>query len=163
MQLSNFQILRQRNPRKATVSREQVRFSLRIKETREEGISYTGGFSCLQFEAVSPFWDLNSGELVHRSSLLQSLVMSILVWNIIIGASWWLNGRESVCQCRRLRRHRFDLCIGKIPWRRKWQPTPLLFPGKSQGQKSLLGYSPWSRIRVRLGLMNKQRQQQSSS
>ena len=31
----------------------------------------------------------------------------------------------------------------KIPWRRKWQPTPVLLPGKSHGQRSLVGYSPW--------------------
>ena len=30
-------------------------------------------------------------------------------------------------------------------WRRKWQPTPVLVPGKSQGQRSLVGYSPWGR------------------
>ena len=30
-------------------------------------------------------------------------------------------------------------------WRRKWQPTPILFPGKSHGQRSLVGYSPWGR------------------
>ena len=33
--------------------------------------------------------------------------------------------------------------IRKIPWRRKWQPTSLFLPGKSHGQKSLAGYSPW--------------------
>ena len=31
----------------------------------------------------------------------------------------------------------------KIPWRRKWQPTPVLLPGKSHGRRSLVGYSPW--------------------
>ena len=31
-----------------------------------------------------------------------------------------------------------------ILWRRKWQPTPVLLPGKSHGQRSLVGYSPWS-------------------
>ena len=36
----------------------------------------------------------------------------------------------------------------KDPWRRKWQPTPVLLPGKFQGQRSLVGYSPWDR-RVR--------------
>ena len=30
-----------------------------------------------------------------------------------------------------------------MPWRRKWQPTPVLLPGKSHGQRSLVGYSPW--------------------
>ena len=33
--------------------------------------------------------------------------------------------------------------VGKIPWRRKWQSTPVLLPGKSHGQRSLVGYSPW--------------------
>ena len=37
----------------------------------------------------------------------------------------------------------FDPWVGKIPWRRKWQPTPVLLPGKSHGQRSLVGYSPW--------------------
>ena len=31
----------------------------------------------------------------------------------------------------------------KIPWRRKWQPTPILLPGKFHGRRSLIGYSPW--------------------
>ena len=35
--------------------------------------------------------------------------------------------------------------VGKIPWRRKWQPTPVLLPGKSHGWRSLVGYSPWGR------------------
>ena len=32
---------------------------------------------------------------------------------------------------------------GRFPWRRKWQPTPAFLPGESQGQGSLVGYSPW--------------------
>ena len=39
----------------------------------------------------------------------------------------------------------FDPCVGKIPWRRAWQPTPVFLPGKSHGQRSLVGYSPWGR------------------
>ena len=37
----------------------------------------------------------------------------------------------------------FDLWVGKIPWRRKWLPTPVFFPGEFHGQRSLVGYSPW--------------------
>ena len=37
----------------------------------------------------------------------------------------------------------FDPWIGKIPWRRKWQSTPVCLPGKSHGQRSLEGYSLW--------------------
>ena len=32
---------------------------------------------------------------------------------------------------------------GKIPWSRKWQPPPVFLPGKSHGQRSLAGLSPW--------------------
>ena len=41
------------------------------------------------------------------------------------------------------RRLDFDPWVGKIPWRRKWQPTPIFLPGESHGQRSLAGYSPW--------------------
>ena len=40
-------------------------------------------------------------------------------------------------------RHGFDPCVRKMPWRRAWQPTPVLLPGESHGQRSLVGYSPW--------------------
>ena len=36
-----------------------------------------------------------------------------------------------------------DPCVGKIPWRRKWQPTPVFLPGESYGWRSLAGYSLW--------------------
>ena len=56
----------------------------------------------------------------------------------------WCSGKESTCQCKRHRRHGFNPWVGKIPWRRgKWQATPVFLPGKSQGQRSLEGYSPW--------------------
>ena len=35
------------------------------------------------------------------------------------------------------------LGLGRFPWRRKWQPTPVLLPGQSHGQRSLEGYSSW--------------------
>ena len=53
---------------------------------------------------------------------------------------WWLSGKESTCQCRRCR---FDPGVRKIPCRRKWQPTPVVLPGKSCGQRDLAGYTAW--------------------
>ena len=50
--------------------------------------------------------------------------------------------KESPCQGRRCRRRRFDYRVRKIPWKTKWQPTPVFFPGKAHGQRSLAGYSP---------------------
>ena len=38
-----------------------------------------------------------------------------------------------------------DPWVGKIPWRRAWQPTLVVLPGESNGQRSLEGYSPWGR------------------
>jgi len=38
---------------------------------------------------------------------------------------------------------RFNPWVGKIPWRRKWQPTPVFLAEKSQEQRSLVGCSPW--------------------
>ena len=45
----------------------------------------------------------------------------------------------------RRKRLGFDPWAGKIPWRRKWQPTPVYLPGEFHGQRSLAGYSPWCR------------------
>ena len=45
-------------------------------------------------------------------------------------------------QCRRHKRHGFNLWVRKIPWRRAWQPTSVFLPGESHGQRSLAGYSP---------------------
>ena len=42
-----------------------------------------------------------------------------------------------------LKKVRFDPWVGKIPWRRAWQPTPVSLPGDSRGQRSLVCYRPW--------------------
>ena len=47
------------------------------------------------------------------------------------------------CLLQQHRRHSFNSWVGEIPWRRKWQPIPVVLPGKSHGQRSLAGYSPW--------------------
>ena len=57
----------------------------------------------------------------------------------------WHSGKESACQCRRRRRPGFDSWVGKIPWRKERQPTPVCWPGEFHGQRSLAGYSPWDR------------------
>ena len=52
------------------------------------------------------------------------------------------SGKEPTCQCRRHKRGRFNPWVRKIPWRRTWQPTPVVLPGESHGQSTLVGYSP---------------------
>ena len=51
--------------------------------------------------------------------------------------------KETACQYRSCKRHGFDPYVRKIPWRRKWQSTPVFLPGKFHGQRSLVSYTPW--------------------
>ena len=53
------------------------------------------------------------------------------------------SGKEPTCQSRRRMRHQFDPWVRKIPWRKAWQPTPILLTGESHGQRNLAGYRPW--------------------
>ena len=63
-----------------------------------------------------------------------------IYWNVRVsqGAQW-----KCACQWRRPRKHGFDPWVRKIPWRRKWHPTPVFLPVESYGQRSLVGCSPW--------------------
>ena len=64
------------------------------------------------------------------------------------GLAWWLSGKKSGCQCRGFG---FNSWVGKIPWSRKWQPTPVFLPGKFHGQRSqvpgLHSTEPQQRVR----------------
>ena len=62
-----------------------------------------------------------------------------------LGLPHWLSGKESACNAGDPGDRVFDPWVGKIPWRRKWQPTPVFLPGKSHGQRTLAGYRPWGR------------------
>ena len=52
-------------------------------------------------------------------------------------------GSDGKSICLHRGRPRFDPWVGKIPWRRNWQPTRVLLPGKSHGWRNLVGYNPW--------------------
>ena len=71
----------------------------------------------------------------------------------------WLSDKEFACQCRR---HGFDPWVRKIPWRGKWQPTPVFLPEKSHGQRNLAGYSPWLARELRHDLVTKQQQRKET-
>ena len=61
----------------------------------------------------------------------------VCVWKGSPGGS---DGKETHLQSRR---PGSSPRIGKIPWRREWQPTPVSLPGELHGQRNLVGYSPW--------------------
>ena len=60
-----------------------------------------------------------------------------MVYSDALGFPSSAGGKQPACQCRRCKRRRLDPWVGKTPWRRKWQPTPVFLPGKSRGQRSL--------------------------
>ena len=68
----------------------------------------------------------------------------------------WFSGKESACRYRRCKRRGFDSWVRKIPWSRKWYPTPVSLPGKEHGQGSLVVFSHWGPKGVRHDLTTKQ-------
>ena len=72
-----------------------------------------------------------------------------------IGLPRWLSGKESTCQCRR---PGFDPWVGKIPWRRKWQPTPVFLPGESSWTEEPRGLQSMRSQKILTQLANKQQQ-----
>ena len=79
------------------------------------------------------------------------VICYLLIYCMVL--PWWLGGKEFTWQCKR---GMFNLWVRKIPWRKKWQPTPVFLPGKSRGQRSLAGYCPWGSQRVRHDLAMKE-------
>jgi len=63
--------------------------------------------------------------------------MDRVLYHFITWAALVAQIKELACQCRRCR---FDPWVKRVPWRRKWHPTPVFLTGKSHGQKSLVGY-----------------------
>ena len=80
---------------------------------------------------------------IHTGQTIQFLKIKIILKDRT-GLPRWLSSKESACSCKRHKRCGFDPWIGKILWRRTWQPNPIFLPGKSHAQRSLAGYSPES-------------------
>ena len=93
-------------------------------------------------------WDGNWLAYDHPNldSILKSRDITLLTKVRIVKAMGFpggTSGKEPACQCKRRKRRRYNPWVGKIPWRRAWQPTPVYLPGGVYGQRSLEGYSPW--------------------
>ena len=77
----------------------------------------------------------------NKETLLVSFIFgSPFLWMVMSLCPLWLRWWRICLQCRR---PRFDPGVGKMPWRREWQSTPVFLPREFHGQRSLMGYSPW--------------------
>ena len=94
---------------------------------------------------ISQYW----GFLLRNNHILKGMLRRMVMkYEIllylrkdtdIMYLPWWLSGKESACSAGDLG---FIPWSGKIRWRKKWQPTPVL-PEKLHGQRNLVGSSPW--------------------
>ena len=98
-----------------------------------------------------PNWPLNvipsdwniSPQIFTKNTPFSSVQMEMTnycLYTNLAGLPWWLKQSSISPQ---FRRHRFNPWVGKIPWRRKWQSTPVFLPGESHGRRSLVVNTPW--------------------
>ena len=100
-------------------------------------------YPCLENPMDRGAWQATVHRVAKSRTRLKRLGTCVCVCVCVcvcIGLPRCLNGKESACQCRR---HKFDPWIGKIPWRKKWQPISVFLPGKFYGQRNLAVYSSW--------------------
>ena len=79
----------------------------------------------------------------HPPVFFISVKNGTLIYSVVQApvAQW-----QRIClQCRRYKRHEFNLWAEQISWRMAWQPILVFSPGEFHGQRSLVGCSPWGR------------------
>ena len=95
----------------------------------------------------SAWHDAKLGQFSYAFDFHYTIKVGIIFINIfeslVRGFPDGASGKASACQCSRNKNCGFDPWVRKIPWSRKCQPTPVFLPGKSHGQRSLVGYSSW--------------------
>ena len=107
---------------------------------RKKQENYSFRYSCLENLMDGGAWKAAVHGVAQSRTRLKWLSSSSREKKVKLMEAQWF-----ICHCRRCR---FDPLVWKIPWRRKWQSTPVFLPGKFHGQRSLVGYSPRGR-RVR--------------
>ena len=102
-----------------------------------EGLSQREGYTAVQIVDLAACLRIMNTSKYSQDSLCSWKSVNILEFTYVSA----LKSPPAVWRCRR---HGFKPWVGKIPWRRKWQPTPQFLTGKSPGQRNLVDYSPQS-------------------
>ena len=98
-----------------------------------------GNGNPLQYSCLENFMDRGTWWVTVRRTAKSQIQLKQLSTHTCMEQRWAsLLAQSSACQYRR---PGFDPRVGKMPWRRKWQPAPVFLPGESHGQRSLAGYS----------------------
>ena len=124
-------------------------WTIQLITTQYLAMSWNDGLGRLDKTPGSP-WKLHTDGKVSKDQDL-AFFLSFKFWNshsiiqfehLNLGFPGG-SGEESSFQGRRCKRRRFDAWVGKIPLSRECQPTLVFLPGEFQGQRNLVGYSPW--------------------
>ena len=118
------------------------------QRTRWPGIRLSEGWLGVSIQPASASWkpphqlgsEKEAPPRIFKSSFLEpgNVTLNGVGEHFPGGAS----GQEHTCQSSIWKRYGFDPWMGKIPWRRAWQLTPVFLPGESHGQRNLVGYGP---------------------
>ena len=110
-------------------------FSLWLAETNKPHVHEGRGLCFFYFVSVA------TKILIHNKGAIDATLTPSFIYSTTNAISdiYW----EHVMGKPAMQETRVRSWVGKILWRRKWQPTPVSLPGKSHGQRSLVGYSPW--------------------
>ena len=112
------------------LKRRNERFSLNLSLTK--------------FKSQLEFFTTSFIKVLLKHVSLQILLVSFQVEIVHIFKIYWSTVDSQYCVgFRYIKTRGFNPRAGKIPWRRKWQPIPVFWPGDSHGQRSLVGYGPW--------------------
>ena len=146
------QVLGSMNLESFTCTRLWLDMQVLLGMGQTEGTSHQINMACLLVHQLTYI-------MVENTKFTWSFKSQHKGWNTFRWAFWnylglttqvmkgsrWLRGKRICLQCRRCKRCqrcRFDPWVGKIPWRRKWQPTPVFLLRKCHGRRSLMGCSP---------------------
>ena len=109
------------------------------KSTTERQLSFKGNVCGIYVSQVTFFLSIT---MLKKQNSLPGHVTCRVTYRVSSHVA------QTVSVCLQYRNPGFDPWVRKIPWRRKWQPTPVFLPGKFHGWRSLVGYPSMGRQRV---------------